>query len=781
MKLRAIACAWAFALACVSAWAADPQLGNIMPRGAQRGLDVEVAFQGGNLQDTVDIMFHDQGISLVEFRGIEGGVAKALLRIAPDCRVGTHAMRVRTATGISNLKLFSVGNLPEIQEAEPNNAAETAQALALPTVINGNVPYEDVDFFAVDLQPGARVAVEVEALRLGLALFDSKLRLFGPTGLELVSEDDTPLMRQDAAFVFTATEAGRHLLAVSEAAYGGNDSYFYRLHVGSFPRPLSMTPLGGVPGTQAQVTWLGDSGLVPQTIAVPAGNPGTSFIEPASDQGIAPTEMPFRLSEFPGVLEAEPNNAADQPTAGQVPGAFDGVIGEPGDIDWFQFEAKAGSVYDFRIWARHLGSPLDSILYLNAPSGGQIAGDDDAAGVDSYFRLTLPEDGVYKAWIVDHLKRGGPTFSYRLEIAPVKAGLTFKAAENLDAAVTVPQGNRTFLYLQANRTEFDGELQVAFNNLPAGVTAEFLPIPAGVGVWPVVLHGAPDAPRAGALVDVVGTFGPDPAAPQVTGHFGHQVVLVEGENLTIFQDRVVDKLAMAVSDKAPFEIRMRPSAVPVVKGSSKDLIIEAVRAEGFTAPITLRIPWLPNGLGAGTATIPEGVNEIPLYLEARAEAAVGEAKFVVMGNSAGWDVCTPFSPVQVSEPYVAFQVPNTPLEKGKSVDVTVKVVQNAPFEGTYDVAMGNFPNGITAPVLQVNSATTELKFTVTATADAPEGKHYAMVMSTTLTSNGEIIRHQSPGAELAVFAPLPAELQAAPPVEAAPDQPARKSRFSSGQ
>src|SRR5690606_10013031 len=204
---------------------------------------------------------------------------------------------VRTATGVSGLQLFSVGKLAEVAESEPNNTPDQAQTLAMDSVANGTIPSEDVDYYAVELTEGQRIAVEVEAIRLGRTLFDVKLRMFGPGGHELIAEDDTALMRQDAAFIHVAKEAGRHLIAVSESAYGGNGAFDYRLHVGNFPRPLSVTPMGGQPGETLTVRWLGDPGISEQQITVPEGD-DIVYVYPASDAGVAPSPMPFRVSLY---------------------------------------------------------------------------------------------------------------------------------------------------------------------------------------------------------------------------------------------------------------------------------------------------------------------------------------------------------------------------------------------------------------------------------------------------------------------------------------------------
>ena len=143
-----------------STHAASPSLGNILPRGGARGTDVELQFIGGNLADAVDLLFAEPGITLKQSVSAADGEFKCVVTIAADCRMGRHPIWVRTASGISNLEIFSVGALTEIAEIEPNNEAATAQAVALGTTVNGVVTSEDVDYFAVELDTGAKLAAE---------------------------------------------------------------------------------------------------------------------------------------------------------------------------------------------------------------------------------------------------------------------------------------------------------------------------------------------------------------------------------------------------------------------------------------------------------------------------------------------------------------------------------------------------------------------------------------------------------------------------------------------
>ncbi|MCL4217029.1 MAG: hypothetical protein KJ052_08510 [Candidatus Hydrogenedentes bacterium] len=763
-----------------AAWAVSPSLSTIIPRGAARGGEADVTFHGGNLDDAVDVIFHDPGITLVSMEVKSASEVACKLNIAPDVVPGPKAFRIRTKTGVSNLKRFSVGALAEVAETEPNNSADQSQAIALGTTVNGVVANEDVDFYAVELAEGQRLAVEVEGLRLGDALFDPKVRLFGPGGHERVAEDDTALVRQDAAFLFVAPESGVHRVAVSEAAYGGAGNFYYRLHVGEFPRPLSAVPLGGPAGTECEVRFLGDPGLDALAVTIPAIEAGTGGLPVSTATGITPTPLPFRVNELAQTIEAEPNNSLEAAMLGAVPGAFNGVIGEPDDEDWFQFEGKKDTTLEVLVWARRLGSPLDSVLSINKPSGENLMSNDDSVGLDSTGRITLPEDGVYTMRITDHLRSGGPTYGYRIELAPIEPVLSVKFLDNDPCSFTVPANNRAFGKLSISRSDFDAPLSVQFDGLPQGITADLQEIPAGTTQVPVVFSATADAPVAGSLVNLIASS-TNPDLP-VQGGLVQQVNLVLGNNRVVFLDHEVNRLAMAASEPAPFAIEMAPLTTPIVRNGSKPLRFVATRAEGFVTPIDLTFVWLSGGLSGPSGQIKEGETETTVVLEANGGAALGEQTLVAQATSAGYKVCTPFTPITVSEPWVAFTLPEVQTDQGQGLEYVVQVAQATPFEGTFPVSLYGLPKGVEAPELQLAPDSSELRFPLTVAEDAAEGKHENIGLRTTLVVNEEELRHNAGGGKLAIFKPLPPELQQPEPevtTEEAPaaDQPEPLTRF----
>src|SRR5437763_2500463 len=153
------------------AFGAAPALGGVSPRGAQRGTEVELALGGARLGDAQEVLFYSPGLRVTKLQVVNDGQVKATVKVAPDCRLGEHALRLRTATGVSELRTFWVGALPAVQEKEPNSDFAAPQPVPLNVTVQGVVDNEDVDYYVVECKKGQRLTAEVEGMRLGTAFF----------------------------------------------------------------------------------------------------------------------------------------------------------------------------------------------------------------------------------------------------------------------------------------------------------------------------------------------------------------------------------------------------------------------------------------------------------------------------------------------------------------------------------------------------------------------------------------------------------------------------------
>ena len=141
--------------------------------------------------------------------------------------------------------------------------------------------------------------------------------------------------------LIVAPADGKYIIEVRESAYANGNNY--RLHVGTFPRPTAAYPAGGKKGEEVEVKFLGlPSGELMQKFALPAEEVTDFGVFAKDDGGIAPTPNNFRLFEHGNAFEVEPNNEMAKASPVELPLAFNGIIQEPKDVDFFRFSAKNG-------------------------------------------------------------------------------------------------------------------------------------------------------------------------------------------------------------------------------------------------------------------------------------------------------------------------------------------------------------------------------------------------------------------------------------------------------
>jgi hypothetical protein len=766
-------------LAVSAAQAASPNLSSLRPVGGQRGTEVEINLIGARLGDAKEILYYQPGIAATELKVVNDGHVKAKVKIAPDCRLGLHDLRLRTATGVSELRTFSVGAMPEVNEVEPNNDFAKPQPIAMNSVVNGVADNEDVDYYVVQAKKGERISAEVEGIRLGITLFDPYVAIIDRKRFELASSDDAALVWQDGQASVVAPEDGPYIIQVRESAYAGNGSCLYRLHVGNFPRPTATVPAGGKLGEKVAVKWIGDvAGEKTTEVALPSSAEPDFGLVANDDKGTAPYPNAFRLSPFGNVVEIEPNDDQAKATPCIPPIALNGVIDKPGDVDHFVFSAKKGQAFDVTVYARRLRSPLDAVVHVVRKGGAYLAGSDDSAGPDSYLRFGAPEDGEYVVFLHDHLKKGGPDYAYRIEVTPVQPRLTMSVANEgmprgTGAIVAaVPRGNRQAILVNASRADFGGVLNVGAEALPAGVELQGEPMAANLGTYPVLLVAKADAPAAGSLARITGA----PADSNVKispSEFSHTNELVLGQNNIPFWTRTVDRLAVAVTDESPYSIEIVEPKVPLVRGGSMGLKVVAKRTEGFKAAIAVSLPWNPPGVGsAGGVSIPEGQNEAVIPVNADGGAELKTWKIVVNGYSG-----VPSGPIMVSSqlakltiaaPFVSFAYQNAAVEQGNETDLVIKVNKAADFPGEATVTLVGLPNKATTDVKKITKDTTDLVFHVKTDKATPAGNHANLFCQLVVTQDGEPILHNLGTGALRVDVPIPPKPNAAPAPAPAP-------------
>ncbi|MEM9659294.1 MAG: PPC domain-containing protein, partial [Planctomycetota bacterium] len=494
-----------------------------------------------------------------------------------------------------------VGTLEEINEEEPNSQFESPQEIPLDVVVNGVIQREDVDYFVIEAEQGERVSIEIEGLRLGRTFFDPAIAVLDEDRFELARCDDAPLLRQDAFCSFLAPKAGRYTIEVRETAYRGDGNSTYRLHVGRFPRPAAVYPPGGRPGESLAVRWIGDpTGEQTETVTLPDDIGDAHELMANDPHGTSPSGVPVRVVDLPGALESEPNDALAEATEFSAPSACTGVIQAAGDRDHFRFKATKSEVFDLRMFAREVRSPLDPVLRVLDAKGKQvIANDDDRGRPDSYVRFKAPADGEYVLRVEDHLRAGGPDYIYRIEATRPTPTVGVRIEEQqryVSQTVVVPRGNRAAIMVTATRRDMGGPLAISLPELPEGVVATPVPLAADYNRVPVLFEAADEAPLDAVLTPVVARLAEGEAS--IKSLFKQQTWLVRGRNNVPVWDHWADRAAIAVTERLPFKLTLIAPKAPLVQRGSKELRVVAERDEGFDAPIAVRMLYVPPGVSA---------------------------------------------------------------------------------------------------------------------------------------------------------------------------------------
>ena len=530
--MRSVAAIIALALVAVTQ-ATEPHLDSMVPRGAKVGTELILRLEGERLGDAEEILFFEPGIEFIAWSKVQDKSLEARIRVRVDCPLGDHRLALRTRTGLSNPKIFAIGSLPEIDEVEPNDVLAQAQAVPLDCSIEALMTARDVDLYAFDVEAPGRLSFEVQGLRLGDSDLDLAFELLDAGGRTAAAVDDSRFGGLDPVLSIDLPAAGRWYLRVHEAAFGGSKTARYRLHLGRFPRPVATMPLGGGPGAELDLRWIGAEGG--EKIRIPADASGSFDCFPRSPDGtVAPTPVTLRV--FDGVeLTGEPPADAPVPAA---PCAFQGTIVETNGLARRRFRATKGEEIEIEVFARRLHSELDSVIQVFDPSGKPLSSNDDAKGLDSRLRFRAAEDGVHELRVRDHLRRVGPELYWRAELRPV-ADEVHLEPRRLDRdrpiQIVVPRGGRAGILIDGSGLPKDGGLRPKALHLPPGLADESTAWTSSSGGAVLLLRAAEDAPLGAGLVGL-GAVDPQGREVPSTAEFVEDLVRVENDRPYVTSD-----------------------------------------------------------------------------------------------------------------------------------------------------------------------------------------------------------------------------------------------------
>ncbi|TXT35523.1 MAG: hypothetical protein FD138_1320 [Planctomycetota bacterium] len=422
------------------------------------------------------------------------------VELTAQAPLGLYGLRLATRSGLSNVHLFLVDELPVTRR--PTGSQE-AISVKLPLCITANCRPAAIDRYAIEVAKGQRVAFEVIGNRLGKD-YDPLVRIRDAKG-KLVAECDNSVgLFFDCRFAHTFADAGIHTVEVRDSRFEGHPTWHYVLRMGDFPEARVSVPSAVRVGEATTLMFPQIAGLQLPVQFAPNRPLESLFHEVRLSPSGPATWIPLAITDLPTVVEVEPNDTIETATvvAAKAPATLNGVLGRPGDVDWFAFELAQNQKLNIQGFSRTIGSAADLELVMFDADGREVRRVDDTELDEASFAFNAGKAGLYRLQVRDIARDGGPEFAYRIDVRA--GGPQFQLlAEAAD--VTVPQGTYQPLALKVTRTEFKGEIQLELRGAPPGVTLQPNVIPADSVEFVGQIIAAPSAAEGLFTLQVVGT------------------------------------------------------------------------------------------------------------------------------------------------------------------------------------------------------------------------------------------------------------------------------------
>lgn len=366
------------------------------------------------------------------------------LRIDANAKCGRRELRLTGRHKATNFLPFYITKAPEVREDifKLPPARRSISTFKVPSTLHGQIlPGGEKDSFYFSAKKGEKITFTVRARELVPFMGDCVPGHFQPivdilerkSGKTLATADYN-YFSPDPILNFTAPASGDYTLTIRDSLHRGRKDFVY-------------------------------------LVEVKATGKGKKILPPAP--------------KFP---IAKASAAKIRSTLIKAPVMIQGVIAKKREKHSFTLLGRKGEKRIMKVYARGLGSPLDSRLVLQDRKGKIIAGNDDKKEevllgtrhhkADSELIVTFPEDGKYTLTLSDTASLGSPDHFYYLRIDSLRPDFEIVLApSNLYIA---PWGGNGKLPLTIIPKEgFNGQIDLTFstghffftgtNKIPAGL------------------------------------------------------------------------------------------------------------------------------------------------------------------------------------------------------------------------------------------------------------------------------------------------------------------------
>ena len=460
---------------------APPTLSQLVPAGVQRGVPTDITCLGE----------FDWPLSVwAPALDVDVSQTKGQLRITADKQLKADRswIRLYNRQGASAAIPLLLGDVPETQEVEPNDAPQSAQQVAehgLPLTVNGVLQKRgDVDGFAVQLERGQTLIAAVAAHHAVGSQMDAILQVTTPSGFVLQENHDD--LGLDPRLAFAADATGTFVVRLfafpstpnQRIQFHGGKELVYRLTLTTGPYVTHAQPSCMDQDQLEAVMARGWNLRHPMAIGVgeldsrlrfeqlPANHPvSLSRFGLAETSGV-PKFVRVALLPFP-VRQAP---ARQQELLG-LPAAISGRLSQPRQIDQYRLPLQQGQAVQVDVQSVSLGSRMVPRIQLLDPDGKRVAEfRETGAERDASLTHTAQRSGEYRLTVQDRYQHSGDRYFYRLIAQPLEND--FQLQLSADAFQLTP-GTPLEIPVAIHRTG-GGKISLTLtaDDLPPGVTCE---------------------------------------------------------------------------------------------------------------------------------------------------------------------------------------------------------------------------------------------------------------------------------------------------------------------
>ncbi|MCI0680718.1 MAG: PPC domain-containing protein [Gemmataceae bacterium] len=744
----------------------------------------------------------------------KGGKAPAVMNrkfrvaIPGNAPLGTHDLRVVTKGGVSNPRAFVVGDLDEVVEKETNDDVPVAHRIELNTTVSGVISTPtDVDYFVFTGRKGQRVVVSCLTTSV-----DSKL----PALVQVFSSDAAARQlgfsrgyaNNDAVADALLPADGDYYIRVCSFTYtqGGPD-YFYRLSVGTAPWIDAVFPPLVEAGRGTKVTvhgrnlpggvldpkaTLDERPLEKAVVAVKA--PGDPLGDPLAPQRLAfrgfvppPSALldgfEHRLRNDAGVsnpalvgiargalvIDNDANDSLAQAQDVPTPCEIGGRVEKKGDRDCYRFRAGNGQVLSIELFADRLGSAMDMEFTVHNAKGDKLADQDDNPDIlapqlfnrsddPPRLRFTAPADGVYTLVVSskEAFLNYGPRHVYTVRIGPDEPDFRVIAMPmsnfQIDSVVLGQTGHQGFTIFVGRSGGFTGDVTIAAEKLPKGLTMRPQVIAGNQKQAAAVISAAADAPPYVGPIRLMAaaTIGGKKISREVRAASITWSVNQQQQN-TPTVTRLDRELIVAVRDKAPYTLAAEKTQFTVPQGNRISIPLQ-VTANDYKGNVQITALALPTGMALQPVTIGSG-QKGTINLDSKTTVLPGNYTVVLRGQTQPPPPNqqpkpgAPRNIVQTAPPIAVTIVPkqlakvaapqnNPKIKAGGQTEVVIKIARQFGYDGPFKVEIDpKATKGIAASAVTIKAGADEAKLMLSAAPGTPAGSNASVTVRVTAMFN----------------------------------------------